>query len=122
MVKRETIGQHLKREYEAQEMSAVKLSEKILREYGFEVGASTILATLDDKTPNTGRKTLEFICLGLGLDPLQVFAIGLETPQELDPDSKFGHMARLYKEVAKSIKPRIDLLLEILVEQMKRRR
>lgn len=124
MPKRETIGQRLKRERESLDLSAEKLSEKILDEYGVKIGTSTIQATERDRSPNVGRKTLEFICLGLSLDPLQVFAIGLEDPPELAPvytESRFAQMARKYKLVRARERPFIDFLLDIASEQIERR-
>lgn len=119
-MKHETVGQHLKRARESLDLSPDRLSEKIFKEYGFKVSPSTIQATEIDRSPNTGRKTLEYICLGLGLNPVLVFNMGLENPLDLDSNIEFARLASLYKEVRKPKKPFIDFLKEILTEQMER--
>lgn len=123
MAKRETIGERLKRAREELGLSAVQLREKILEEYRFEVGASTILATEDDKAPNAGRKTIEFMAKGVNLDPLEVFALGLDDPPELDPgysESFVARMYRLYKKVRKEHRPVADDWVRTMLEKLER--
>ena len=125
MAKRESIGKQLKTARLELGLSVPQLREKIFRDHRFEVGESTIRDIEGDKTPNPGRKTIEFIALGVGLDPLEVFAMGLDDPPELEPgykESQFAQIQRIYGVVKKTEKPFIDDLIKILIEQMERRR
>ena len=125
MAKQESIGKRLKAARLELGLSVPQLSEKIFRDYGFPVGESTVRDIERDKTPNPGRKTIEFIALGVGLDPLEVFSMGLNDPPELEPgykESQFAQLSRIYGTVKKSEKPFIDDLIKILIEQMERRR
>ena len=125
MPQQETIGERLQRARLDLGMSVPQLREKIFRDHRAPVGESTIRDIENDKTPNPGFKTLEFISLGVGLDPLEVIGLGLGTPPELEPgykESQFAQLARIYGTVKKTEKPFIDDLIKILIEQMERRR
>lgn len=125
MAKLESVGKRLKTARLELGLSVPQLSEKIFRDHGFPVGGSTVRDIERDRTPNPGRKTIEFIALGVGLDPLEVFAMGLKDPPELEPgykESQFAQLARVYGTVKKTEKPFIDGLIKMLIEQMERRR
>lgn len=125
MAKQGSIGKRLKTARLELGLTVLQLSEKILRDHGFPVGASTIRDIERDKTPNPGRKTIEFIALGVGLDPLEVFGMGLNDPPEFEPgykETQFAQLARMYGTVKKTEKAFIDDLIKILIEQMERRR
>lgn len=123
MAKRQTIGKRLKTARLELGMSVPELREKIKQDHRAEVGESTIRDIEGDKTPNPGFKTLEFIALGVGLDPLEVIALGLDDPPELEPgytESQFGQMGRLYKKIHKDYKPFADELIKIVIERFER--
>jgi transcriptional regulator with XRE-family HTH domain len=123
MSPRETIGKRLKKARLDQRMSVPQLVEKIKQNHHAKVGASTIRDIEKDKTPNPGRKTVTFIALGLGLDPLEVLSLGLDDPPELEPgytESQFAQLGRVYKQVRKDKKPFADELIKMLIEQMER--
>lgn len=125
MAKRETIGQRLKTARLDLGLSVPQLREKIFRDHRAPVGESTIRDIENDKTPNPGFKTLEFISLGVGLDPREVISLGLDDPPELDTgykETQFAQLARIYGTVKKTERPFIDDLIKILIEQMERRR
>jgi transcriptional regulator with XRE-family HTH domain len=125
LAKRASIGKRLKTARLDLGMSVPQLREKIFRDHRAEIGESTIRDIENDKTPNPGFKTLEFIALGVKLDPLEVIGLGLDDPPELEPgykESQFAQAARIYGTVKKTEKPFIDDLIKILIEQMERRR
>lgn len=125
MAKRDSIGKRLKTARQALGMSVPQLREKIDRDFRAPVGESTIRDIEGDKTPNPGFKTVEFISLGVGLDPLEVIALGLDDPPEMESgfkETQFAQLARIYPTVKKSEKPFIDELVKVLIEQMERRR
>lgn len=123
MAKQESIGARLNRARLELGMSVPQLREKIFRDHRFELGESTIRDVEGDRTPNPGRKTIEFIALGVGLDPLEVFAIGLDDPPELEAgytETQFAQLARVYKKVGKEYRPVADELVKMLIEKMGR--
>ena len=80
-------------------MSVPHLRAKIIQDHGAEIGESTIRDIESDKSPNPGFKTLEFIALGVGLDPLDVISLGLEDPPEMErgfTESQFAQLSRTY--------------------------
>lgn len=121
MPKRETIGKRLKAARLELGMSVPQLREKIKQDHRAEVGESTIRGIEGDGTPNPGFKTLEFIALGVGLDPMEVIALGLDDPPELEQgytDSQFAQLGRAYKSVRKDKKPFADELIKMLTERI----
>lgn len=123
MAKRDSIGKRLKTAREALGLSVPQLREKIKQDHRAEVGNSTIRDIEGDKSPNPGFKTLEFVALGVGLDPLEVIALGLDDPPELEPgytESQFAQLSRVYKKVGKENKPFADELVKMLIEKMER--
>lgn len=125
MAKRDSIGKRLKTARLNLGMSVPELRRKILDDHRAEIGASTIRDIEGDKTPNPGFKTLEFIALGVGLDPLEVMSLGLDDPPELEAgfsETQFGQMARVYKTVAKAEKSFVDNLIKMVIAEMERRR
>jgi transcriptional regulator with XRE-family HTH domain len=123
MAKRESIGERLNRARLELEMSVPQLRGKILRDHRFEVGESTIRDVEADRTPNPGRKTIEFIALGVGLDPLEVFALGLDDRPEMEAgytETQFAQLARVYKKVGKEYRPIADEFVKMLIEKMER--
>lgn len=123
MAKQKSIGKRLKTARLGLGLSVPGLREKILRDHRFEVGESTVRDIEGDKTPNPGRKTIEFIALGVGLDPLEVFAMGLDDPPELEAgytESQLAQLWRVYKTVNKTQRPFADELIKMLIEKMER--
>ena len=121
MAKRDSIGKRLKTARLALGMSVPQLKEKIKQDHRAEVGESTIRDLEGDKVPNPGFKTIEFVALGVGLDPLEVIALGLDDPPELEPgytDSQFGQLSRAYKQVRKDKKPFADELIKMVSEKI----
>lgn len=123
MAKQESIGKRLNRARLELGMTVPRLREKILQDHRLEVGASTIRDIEADKTPNPGFKTLESIALGVGLRPLDVIALGLDDPPELEAgytETQFAQLARVYKKVGKEYRPVADELVKMLIEKMER--
>lgn len=123
MKKVDTIGRRLKTARLELEMSVPQLRAKIKQDHHAEVGESTIRDIENDKTPNPGFKTLEFIALGVGLDPLEVISLGLDDPPEMErgfTESQFAQLARTYKKVGKDHKFCADELVKMLIEKMER--
>jgi transcriptional regulator with XRE-family HTH domain len=123
MTQRETIGKRLQRARKEQGMSVPRLVKKISEDHRFEVGESTIRDIEKDKTPNPGFKTLEFIALGVGLDPLEVIGLGLDDPPELEQgytESQFAQLGRIYKKVRKDKRPFADEFIRMLIQTMER--
>lgn len=125
MAKRDSIGKRLKTARLNLGMSVPELRRKILDDHRAEIGASTIRDIEGDKTPNPGFKTLEFIALGVGLDPLEVIGLGLDDPPELEAgytDSQFAQLGRTYKKVSKEHKSFADELVKMVIEKFERLR
>jgi transcriptional regulator with XRE-family HTH domain len=123
MSQRETIGKRLNRARLELGLSVPELREKIFRDHRFEVGESTIRDVEKDKTPNPGFKTIEFIALGVGLDPLEVISLGLDDPPELEPGftvSQFAQIDRIYRRVRKDRRPFADEFIRMLIQAMER--
>jgi transcriptional regulator with XRE-family HTH domain len=123
MAKRETIGKRLNTARLNLGLSVPQLVQKISEDHRFPIGASTIRDIEADKTPNPGFKTLEFIALGVGLDPLEVIGLGLDDPPELEPgytESQLAQLWRVYKTVNKNYRSVADELVKMLIEKMER--
>jgi len=123
MAKRETIGKRLKTARLNLGMSVPQLRGKIFEDHRAEIGASTIRDIEGDKTPNPGFKTLEFIALGVGLDPLEVIGLGLDDPPEMESGFKASQFAQLHKSYAKLDKEQrafVDDYIETLIEKINR--
>lgn len=123
MPRRETIGKRLKTARLALGMSVPQLRAKIKQDHRAEVGESTIRDLEADKTPNPGFKTLEFVALGVGLDPLEVIALGLDDPPELEQgytESQFAQLSKIYRQIRKDKKPFADELIKMVIEKVER--
>ena len=123
MSRRETIGQRVKRARLDLRISVPQLVEKIRRDHRVEVGETTIRDIERDRSPNPGLKTIEFVALGVGLDPLEVMILGLHDPPEMEPgftESQFAQLGRVYKQVRKDKRPFADEFIEMLIERMER--
>lgn len=125
MAKRETIGKRLKRERLKLELTVPDLRAKIKRDHRFEIGESTIRDLEKDKSPNPGFKTIEFVSLGLGLDPLEVISLGLDDPPELESGFTQSQIAQFWKKYSKLDKDRqsfYDENFKMLIERLDRER
>lgn len=125
MAKRETIGNRLKTARLALGMTVPELRRKIERNHRAEIGESTIRDIESDKIPNSGRKTIEFIALGVELDPLEVLALGLDDPPELEPgfkQSQFGQLWKAYSRLSKDERAVPDEFVQMLIDRINKRR
>lgn len=123
MAKRDSIGKRLKTARLSLGLSVPQLREKIFDDHRAPIGASTIRDIEGDKTPNPGFKTLEFIALGVGLDPLEVISLGLDDPPEMESGFKVSQFAQLHKSYAKLDKEQrafVDDYIETLIEKINR--
>jgi transcriptional regulator with XRE-family HTH domain len=123
MTRRQTIGQLLQQAREQAGLSVPQLVQRIREVHDKDIGASTIRDIEKDKTPNPGVKTLEFISLGVGLDPLEVISLGLDNSPELEPgftESQFAQLGRTYKKVPKDKRPFADEFIRMLIQTMER--
>lgn len=121
MAKRETIGKRLLRARLDLGMSVPQLREKISEDHGEQIGESTIRDIEKDRTPNPGFKTVEFIALGVGLDPLEVLGLGLDDPPELEngfKESQFAQLWKKYLKVGKEQRPFIDDFVKMLIKRL----
>jgi transcriptional regulator with XRE-family HTH domain len=106
-----------------QGLSVRQLRAKISEEHSADVSESSILGIEKDRTPNPGFKTIEYIALGVGLDPLEVISLGLDDPPELEhgfKESQFAQMWRAYKQIGKEQKPFADELIKMVRERLSR--
>lgn len=100
-----------------QGLSTTDLSKKIHRDYGRRTSHSTILI-LENRDVDSGFKTVESVALGLGLDPLEVLALGMEeTPK---PEGLIKQLAEAYRQVREDKKPIADKFLDMLHVQMEK--
>lgn len=119
MAKRETMGKRLHRARMDLGMSVPQLREKIFQNHRAEIGESTIRDIEKDRTPNPGFKTLEFIALGVGLDPLEVIGMGLDDPPEFESgfkESQFAQLWKKYLKTAKDRRPFADDYIKMLIK------
>lgn len=100
-------------------MSVAQLQEKIHRLYRADVGETTIRYIERGKTLNPGYKTVEFIALGLGLDPLQILSMGLEDAviTEKPTDARLAHLWKLYVEIKAEHRPFADDWIKMMTEK-----
>jgi len=123
MAKRETIGKRLNSARLELGMSVPQLTKKIDEDHRAEIGESTIRDIEKDKTPNPGFKTIEFIALGVGLDPLEVIGLGLDDPPHFEPGfkvSQFGQLWKSYSGLDKEQKAFVDDYIETLILKIDR--
>jgi transcriptional regulator with XRE-family HTH domain len=123
MARRESIGKTLKSARLAMGLSVPELQEKIKREHRYELSVSVIRDIESERSPNPGFKTVAFIALGLGLNPLEVINLGLNDPAETDPgyhESYFVYLHRLYRKVQEDRRPFADELLKMVGEKLER--
>ena len=122
-MRKQTIGKRLKTAREALGLSVPQLREKIFQDHRFEIGESTIRDLEKDKAPNPGFKTVEFVALGVGQDPLDVIGLGLDDPPEQEPgfkETQFARMWKKYKRLAKEQRAFVDDYIETLNEKIDR--
>lgn len=121
MAKRKTLGKRL---YEARQglgLTARELSEKIKQEYRQDCGETTVRYIEQDKTANPGIKTIEFIALGVGLDPLEAISMLLEESPETEKGYKESQFARAwekYKKLNEKERAFIDGYVEMLITKI----
>jgi transcriptional regulator with XRE-family HTH domain len=123
MPKRETIGSRLYKRRMELGLSTAQLKDKMYRDFRFEIGESTIRVLERDKVPNPGYKTIEFLALGLGLDPLEVLSLGLDDTPEMETGFKESQFARLYqsyKTLKKDQQAFINESVEMLIAKIDR--
>ncbi len=124
MAKRETIGTRLRKAREELGLNVPQLREKILTDYRAEVGESTIRGIEKDSTPNPGIKTIEFMALGVGLDPLEVIGLGLGDPPELKAGFKISQIARFWEKYSaiddSSERAFYDRQIRMLIDEIER--
>lgn len=123
MGKQETIGKRLFRARTELGLSAAQLRQRIFDDHRAEVGESTIRQIEKERVPNPGIKTVEFLALGCGLDPLEVIGLGLEDPPETDPgyrESQFAQLYKSYKKLSKEQRAFVDEAVEMLVQKIQR--
>lgn len=121
MGKRETTGSRLFKRRTELGLSLAQVREKILDDYRFEMGETTIRVIENDKVPNPGIKTVEFLALGVGLDPLEVIGLALDDPPEAESGYKESQFARLwqnYKKLNKDQRAFVDLSVNMLIAQI----
>lgn len=121
MPKRETIGSRLYKRRLELGLSLAQVREKIYDDFKFAMGETTIRVLESDKVPNPGVRTLEFLALGLGLDPLEVIGLGLDDSPETESGFKESQFARLwqnYKKLDKEQKAFIDESVEMLITKI----
>lgn len=128
MVKRESVGQRLKRARLEQGMSVPQVVTKVLEDHGFDVSASTVRGVEADATPNPGIKTIKAIALGVKLDPavvigLVVVGLVLEESPESERGFSSSQLARLWREcqtLTNGQRTFVDQLLTMLMETVDR--
>ena len=116
-----------KRLYEARValgLSLQALAEKIAKESGEEIGTSTIRGAEQDRFPNPGIKTIELICRGLELPPLEIIALHLDEPppetKQRFTKSRFAVMSDVYESLPPERKVWFDDFVDMLIERMRK--
>lgn len=121
MPKRETVGSRLYKRRMELGLSLTQLRDKILQDFRFETGQSTIRVIENDKVPNPGIKTVEFLALGVGLDPMEVIGLALDDSPEVESGYKESQFARLYqsyKKLNREQRAFIDESVEMLISKI----
>lgn len=126
MVKKETMGMRIARARDEAGLSYAQLKAKIEKDFRADIGESTIRAIEGDVPPNPGIKTVELICLGLGLPPLEVIALKLDDPPETEQgftESRFAAMWREYSRKCSRApagkRAPVDMLIELVIEKIR---
>lgn len=123
-VNREKMGAVLKEARVAMGLSIAGLAEKIKKQYGGEIAATTIREIERGTVKNPGFKTIETMCKGLELPPLDVIAMLLDDPPPATTQrfsrSRFAIMADLYEPLAPARKVFYDEILEMIIERMRK--
>lgn len=124
MVRRKTMGSRLREAREALGMSRKDVQERIAKEFGVEIGETTIAQTEKGGAPNPGIKTVELIARAVYLDPLEVIAIHLDEPPPEHPEafsrSRFAQLWKIYTQMSPARQAWYDEYLEMLIEKMKK--
>lgn len=124
MVRKETAGMRLSRARLEAGLSYAKLASKIEKEFRAEIGESTIRSIEQDIPPNPGIKTIELICRGLGLPPLEVFALMLDEPPAETTngftESRFAEMWKEYLRAPAGKRGPADMLIEMVISQLRK--
>lgn len=124
MAKRIKMGKRLYEARVALGLSLQALAEKIAKESGEEIGTSTIRGAEQDRFPNPGIKTIELICRGLELPPLEIIALHLEDPppesKQRFTKSRFAIMSEVYDASPQEKKIVYDEFIEMLIERMRK--
>lgn len=123
MVRRKTLGQRLRAEREAQDLSLDDLVERIAK-IGGNASETTIRSIEKGVTLNPGVKTIEEIALGLNLPPLEVMEWALSDPPpektQRYSESHFAIAAQLYESSPPGRKLIYDEILDMLIERMRK--
>jgi transcriptional regulator with XRE-family HTH domain len=118
------MGKRLHEARKALGLSLEALADKIGRETGSEVGTSTIRGAEQDRFPNPGIKTIELICRGLEIPPLEVIALHLDEPppetKQRFSKSAFAIASEVYESLPPGRKIWFDDYLEMLIERMRK--
>ena len=124
MAKRIKMGKRLYEARVALGLSLQALAEKIAKESGEEIGTSTIRGAEQDRFPNPGIKTIELICRGLELPPLEIIALHLDEPppetKQRFTKSRFAIMSEVYDASPQDKKILYDEFIEMLIERMRK--
>lgn len=123
MSKQETLGKRLNKRRLELGMSAAQLRQRISDDHRADVGESTIRQIEKDQTPNPGIKTIEFLALGVGLDPLETIGLVLDDPPETDSGftkSQFALLHKNYKKLNSEQQKFIDENVEMLIQKIQK--
>jgi transcriptional regulator with XRE-family HTH domain len=126
MVKRETMGQRLRRARQEFGLSQAQLREKIANELGEDIGETTIREIERDRPPNPGIRTIELLARGVELPPLEVIALGLKVElQEAAGKAerefnrgRFMRLWKLYQQAAARERKLVDEVLQMLSDRL----
>jgi transcriptional regulator with XRE-family HTH domain len=124
MARRKKMGKRLEEARNTLGLSLDGLAEKIKRETGEDVGTSTIRGTELDRFPNPGIKTIEWICRGVELPPLEVLALHLDEPppetKQRFTKSRFAVLSEVYESLPPARKVWFDDYIDMLIERMRK--
>lgn len=121
---REKMGAVLKEARIGMGLSIAGLADKIKKDYDSDIGTTTIREIERGYVKNPGFKTVEIMCKGLELPPLEVIAMLLDDPPPTTKQrfsrSRFAILADLYEPLTPARKVFWDEVLEMIVDRMRK--
>lgn len=118
------MGTVLREAREAQGLTLKALARKIRTIHRAEIGTTTIRQVEQEIVPNPGLKTIELICRGLELPPLEILALGLDDPppenMQRFSQSRLAALSEVYEALPPQRKVLWDEVLDMVFDRMRK--